>query len=46
MYIICLSAVANMDTNFEVMCNKLNIPRICTYYFELGCLISTVHPFS
>jgi hypothetical protein len=46
MYIICLSAVANMDTNFEVMCNKLNIPRICTYYFELGRLISTVCPFS
>ena len=35
-----------MDTNFEVMCNELNIPRTCTYYFALGCLISTLHPFS
>jgi hypothetical protein len=46
MYIICLSAIANMDAHFEVICNKLNIPRICTYYFELGCLINTVHQFS
>lgn len=35
-----------MDTNFEVICNELNIPRTYTYYFALGCLISTVHPFS
>jgi hypothetical protein len=46
MYIICLSTIANIDTNFEVMCNELNIPRICTYYVAPGCLISTVHPFS
>jgi len=35
-----------MDTSFEVICNELNIPRTCTYYFALGCLISTIHPFS
>jgi hypothetical protein len=35
-----------MDTNFEVIFNELNIPRTCTYYFAVGCLISTVHPFT
>ena len=37
MYIVYLLTIANIDTNFEVMCNKLNIHRICTYYFDLGC---------